>query len=248
MIKYITDTDLDLLDILHEDYYGRKILSYYRAYGLSYDFCKFYEISDNDNKGYIVHFNSIMIVCTKSVLPVDELKTFIQMHAPFRVEAPWIVLEHLCDISGYKMLKRTKFQFTDHMPDNFDETKLTTEAPLDEIYEILHEGFPTLIEHGLWITEHSHKIRRGLSKIYLYNKCTTATVIYDVDDHVLIGQVATRPEARGNGFARELLYWIGHTLKQNGKTVSLFALDYRESFYKEIGFEAISVENVIQVE
>lgn len=248
MIKYITDTDLDSLEILHRDYYGRKILSYYRAYGLSYDFCKFYEISDDHNTGYIVHFNSIMIVCTESVLPVDELKPFIKMHAPFRVEAPWCVLERLCDISGYKMLKRTKFQFTDHMPDNFDETKLTTEASLDEIYEILHEGFPTLIEHGLWITEHSHKIRRGLSKIYLYNKCTTATVIYDVDDHVLIGQVATRPEARGKGFARELLYWIGHTLKQNGKTVSLFALDYRESFYREIGFEAVSEENVIQVE
>ena len=91
-------------------------------------------------------------------------------------------------------------------------------------------------------------MRKRNSKIYLYNNCTTATVIYDVDDHVLIGQVATKKEARGKGYARELLYWIGHSLSLEGKTVKLFALDYRESFYKEIGFKAVSAENVIQVE
>jgi len=249
MIKLISDTDMLAVSELHDDYYGRKILSYYNAYGLDYDFCRFYEITgENDQHGYIVHFNSIMIVCTATALPCSELIHFIEMHRPFRTEAPWHILKNLTDISGYKMLERTKFEFTDHMPDNFDESKLEFEPKLDDIYEILHEGFPTLIEHGLWVTEHSHKIRRGLSKIYLYKNCTTATVIYDVDDHVLIGQVATRAAARGKGYARQLLYWIGHTLSQQGKTVSLFALDYRASFYKEIGFTPVSTENVIQVE
>ena len=250
MIKYITDTDLDLVKELHEDYYGRKILSYYYSYGTGYDFCRFYEAGseDTNTKAYIVHFNSIMIIWSDGPLESEELITFIRMHSPFRVEAPWMVLKELCEIPGYKMLKRTKFEFTDHRPDDFDETQVITDPSLDEIYEILHEGFPTLISHGLWITEHSHKIRRGLSKIYLYRHCTTATVIYDVDDHVLIGQVATRAEARGRGYARELLYWIGHTLASEGKKVSLFALDYRESFYKEIGFKAVSTENVIQVD
>lgn len=246
MVKLIKDTDLLELDVLHRDYYGRKILSYYISYGTKYDFCRFFEISTDTDKGYMVQFNSVMIISAFSEMPSEELVTFIEMNKPFRVEAPWIVLEHLCDIHGYKMLKRTKFEFTDHRPEGFDESELTETPSLDEIYDILHEGFPTLVGHGLWITEHSHKIRHGLSKIYLYNKCTTATVIYDVDDHVLIGQVATRTEARGKGYARELLYWIGHTLSLNGKTVSLFALDYRESFYREIGFKPVSVENVIQ--
>lgn len=248
MIKNITDIDLMSVSALHEDYYGRKILSYYISYGTKYDFCRFFEVTCGENTAYIVQFNAVMIISSKSPLESDELITFILMNKPFRVEAPWIVLENMCDIPGYQMLKRTKFEFTDHRPANFDEEKLITDPSLDEIYDILHEGFPTLASHGLWITEHSHKIRRGLSRIYLYNHCTTATVIYDVDDHVLIGQVATKSEARGKGYARDLLYWIGHTLNLQGKKVSLFALDYRESFYEEIGFKPVSVENVIQAE
>lgn len=248
MIKLITDTDVMLDSVLHNDYYGRKILSYYNAYGLKYDFCRFYQITDIGMSGFIVKFNAVMIISSQGKLPVNELIHFIQMNSPFRVEAPWNVMCSLCDIEGYEMLGRTKFEFTEHMPECFDEQKLEVSPRLDDIYEILHEGFPTLIEHGLWVTEHSHKIRHGLSKIFLYNDCTTATVIYDIDDHVLIGQVATKIEARGKGYARELLYWIGHTLRQRGKTVSLFALDYRASFYREIGFRPVSIENVIQIE
>ena len=248
MIKLITDTDIMHDNMLHQDYYGRKILSYYNSYGLKYDFCRFYQISENEMRGFIVRFNSVMIIASGGDLPVNEIIHFILMNNPFRVEAPWNVLSHLGNISGYKMLGRTKFEFTDHMPEEFDINKLDRSPKLDDIYEILHQGFPTLIEHGLWVTEHSHKIRHGLSEIFLYNNCTTATVIYDIDDHVLIGQVATRIEARGKGYARELLYWIGHTLSQSKKTVSLFALDYRASFYREIGFRPVSTENVIQAE
>ncbi len=248
MIKLITDTDVMLNDSFHKDYYGRKILSYYKAYGLEYDFCRFYEISEGTLHGFIVKFNSVMIISTQCDLPVNEIIHFIQMNKPFRVEAPQQIICHLNNIDGYKMLGRTKFEFTDHMPDEFDTKKLDISPRLDDIYEILHEGFPTLTEYGLWITEHSHKIRHRLSKIFLYNECTTATVIYDIDDHVLIGQVATKIDARGKGYARELLYWIGHTLNQCGKTVSLFALDYRASFYREIGFRPVSIENVIQMD
>ncbi|MBE6853647.1 MAG: GNAT family N-acetyltransferase [Ruminococcus sp.] len=247
MIKHITDTDLMSIEALHKNYYGRKILSYYISYGTGYDFCRFFEVSSDDTVGYMVQFNALIVIFSQGELESEELAQFIAMNKPFRVEAPWIVLKNLCDIPGYGKLKRTMFEFTDHKPLKFDESKVIDEPSLDEIYNILEESFPTVADHGLWITEHSHKIRRGLSKIYLYNHCTTATVIFDVDDNVLVGQVATKPEARGKGYARDLLYWIGHTLSLEGKTVTLFALDYRESFYEEIGFKPVSVENVIQV-
>ncbi|MDO5560769.1 MAG: GNAT family N-acetyltransferase [Oscillospiraceae bacterium] len=246
MIKLITQTDLETVALLHRDYYGRKILSYFRAYGCEYDFCRFYSVTDDGQEGYIVHFNSIVIITGENELPYEELSHFISMNAPFRVEAPGQILNNLPPLSGYKVLKRTEFAFTDHKPDEFDLSRLDESPALDDVYEILHEGFPTLTQYQLWITEHSHKIRRGLSRIYMYNECTTATVIYDVDDNVLIGQVATKTQARGKGYARELLYWIGHYLSQHGKTVRLFALDYRESFYREIGFTPISTENVLQ--
>lgn len=246
MIKLINDSDLDKVGILHKDYYGRKILSYFRAYGCKYDFCRFYTITDNDELGYMVHFNSIVIICSHTELPYEELRHFIYMNKPFRTEAPGKILDRIAPVEGYRVLRRTEFAFTDHEPDDFDISRLDDTPKLDDVYNILNAGFPTLTQYQMWITEHSHKIRRNLSRIYMYNECTTATVIYDVDDYVLIGQVATMPEARGKGYARELLYWIGHHLSQQGKTVRLFALDYRESFYKEIGFKPISSENVLQ--
>ena len=50
MIKYITEKDLDSVKELHEDYYGRKILSYYYSYGTGYDFCRFYEAGEDGTK------------------------------------------------------------------------------------------------------------------------------------------------------------------------------------------------------
>ena len=137
MIKNITDIDLMSVSALHEDYYGRKILSYYISYGTKYDFCRFFEVTSEENIAYIVQFNAVMIISSKAPLESDELMTFILMNKPFRVEAPWIVLENLCNIPGYKMLKRTKFEFTDHRPANFDERKLITDPSLDEIYDIV---------------------------------------------------------------------------------------------------------------
>ena len=92
----------------------------------------------------------------------------------------------------------------------------------------------------------SHRIRRDITKVWLYKDCTTLTEIYDIDDHILIGQVATRRDSRGKGFARNLLSFICEKRKAEGKTLWLFALDHRVSFYTGIGFEAVSHENVIQ--
>ena len=114
------------------------------------------------------------------------------------------------------------------------------------MYSILKEGFPNLIDYGLWLTDTSHRVRRGISKVYIYKRFTTATLMYDINDTVLVGQVATRVKARGSGHAREFLYWIGSELKKQGKTAILFALDIRKSFYEEIGFKAIMTEYVFE--
>ena len=41
-----------------------------------------------------------------------------------------------------------------------------------------------------------------------YKNSTTASIMFDIDDHVLVGQVATLPEARGLGHARIFLRWL----------------------------------------
>lgn len=38
-----------------------------------------------------------------------------------------------------------------------------------------------------------------------YKNCTTASVMFDIADDILIGQVATKASSRGSGYAREFL-------------------------------------------
>ena len=64
------------------------------------------------------------------------------------------------------------------------------------------------------------------------------------ENHVLIGQVATKRAARGKGYARDFLHWIANDLSARGKDGILYALDIRKSFYEEIGFTLLESEFV----
>lgn len=247
MIKQIFNFEDFDTNFLKSNYYGRKLLSYFNAYGTAYDFCRFYSIQDNGVYAYMFQINSTLVISSALPLPSDEILCYIKMYQPYRVEAPFYILNTLGVPEGYQILKRTQFEFSEHQPDSsFDETLVDDNPNLMEVYDILVEGFPTIQDKGLWLTDTSHRIRRGISKIYLYNHCTTATVLFDIDNNIVIGQVATKTTHRGKKYARELLYWLGHQLRQHGKKVTLFALDYRESFYQEIGFSTKSTESVLQ--
>lgn len=247
MIKRLSKDDFFDENFLLSSYYGRKILAYLKAYGTEYDFCKFYYLHYDGGKGYMFIINSTLVIAPEGYVDADEIAHFIEMYSPYRVEVPECLLKKLkVRLSDYRYLKRTKFGFAEHMPENFDPSQVNENPKLDDVYKILHESFPHFSDYALWLTDTSHRIRRGTSKVYMYRDCTTATVIYDVADKVLIGQVATMETARGKGYARELLYWLGHKMRMQGKEVSLFALDYRESFYREIGFNEISIESVLE--
>ena len=61
-----------------------------------------------------------------------------------------------------------------------------------------------------------------------------------------MGHVGTIPEERGKFHARQLLYWIGEKLTQDGFKVRLFARPHRVSYYEEIGFKACGIDLVLE--
>ena len=112
---------------------------------------------------------------------------------------------------------------------------------------MLASSFPSIAEnYELWITDTSHRVRRGLSQSFLLGDYTTATIQYIVDKVALIGHVATVPERRGEFHARRLLYWIGERLTLDGFTVRLFARPHRVSYYEEIGFKELETDIVFE--
>ena len=106
-----------------------------------------------------------------------------------------------------------------------------------------------------WLDSGLPNLTRGISQLaflsaladgYLPSLPTTVTILFDIENHVLVGQVATCAAARGSGYARDFLHWLANQLQQQGKYAVLYALDIRVSFYQEIGFEAADTEWVLE--
>ncbi|MBR6669763.1 MAG: N-acetyltransferase [Ruminococcus sp.] len=246
MIRLIDNqNDLDR-DMLVKTLSGKKILSYLKAYGTDYDFCRFYKLEYDIGCGFMFMINSTLIICSDYDLPTDEILSFIHMNIPFRIEGSQQILKKL-SIDNYQVLNRTVFEMLpDEKTAEFNEQFVNFNPDLDDVYKILSEGFPNIADYGLWITDTSHRCRHGVSRVFTYKECTTASIVFDIENTVLIGQVATKIESRGSGYARDFLKWLAAFLNQFNKRAYLLALDIRVSYYLEIGFREVEKEIVLE--
>ncbi len=228
---------------------GRKMLAYLKAYGVGYDFCRFYRVTDQRGCcGFMFFMNSTLIICSDKELAADEeLRLFVRMNLPFRIEGSQKILHELSSDEHYQALNRTVFELVpDKSTSHFNEEYVNLNPDLIEVYKILSEGFPNITDFSLWYTDTSHRCRHGISRVFTYKNCSTASVAFDIENEVLIAQVATKIEARGSGYAREFLKWLASFLNNLGKKAYLLALDVRVSFYNEIGFREVQREIVLE--
>ncbi|MBR5370583.1 MAG: GNAT family N-acetyltransferase [Oscillospiraceae bacterium] len=242
----ITDATREKLAVCH---YGRKMLCCMQAYGFERSFCQFFMLQSDSGAAILMLQNSTLLISSQDDFSGDtdaasELSLFIDMHAPFRVEGCQSLLRML-RLKDYGTLARSVFTLVrGGISPLFDTDEINDCPRLDDVYQILSEGFPNLISYPLWLTDTSHMVRHGFRQCFTYFNVTAATAIYDYNDHVLIGQVATKRAARGKGYARDFLHWIANRLDAQGKTGILYALDIRKSFYEEIGFKLTESEIV----
>ena len=244
MIKLIArDCDLNTY-LLRKTWRGRRMYSYYKAYGLGCPFCQFFTVGE---EGVMLLYNSTMLIVNAPAEDCEDLALFIRMHQPFRIEVDE-PMRALLDavLPEYESLHRTTFELLPDEAAQSAEEFVEFNPSLEDVYRILSAGFPNLQDYSLWLTDTSHRCRHGVSHVMTYKNSTTATIMFDIDDHVLVGQVATLPEARGLGHARIFLRWLALFLAQFNKQAVLYALDIRESFYREIGFRAIAEEFVLE--
>lgn len=253
MIYETKEISSELLSGLKLNNYTRRIKSHFAAYGTGYDFLRFFAAEDNGEKvGIISLFNSSMMISTFkdkkfSDKLLSELAGFICMNKPAAVEFEVEYSKKLAQLTfdEYKGDKRTEFSFAaknDLPPLDVDEL-----PKLDDVFKILATCFPSIKNsYELWLTDTSHRVRRGLSQSFLLGDYTTATIQYIIDGVALVGHVGTIPEERGKFHARQLLYWIGEKLTQDGFQVRLFARPHRVSYYEEIGFKACGIDLVLE--
>ncbi len=247
MIQQVKSFQLSEIQKLEQSWRGRQILAYQKAYGGEYDFCRFFRIHTSEGTGWMMLFNATLLICTETKLSTEELVVFVTMHLPFRIECPGFLVEALAALPNYQKLHRSTFALTPSTPsERFQPEEVCHHPKLQDVHEILEEGFPNLMEYSLWLTDVSHRCRHGMSKVLTYKNSSTLTLVYDWKDYVLVGQVATRRSQRGSGYARDFLKWVATELAQEGKKAVLFALDVRSSFYREIGFSLVEEEYVLE--
>ena len=226
MIRQITEE----CPVFSDSWYGKKIHAYVEAYGLSYDFCRLYS---SDQGGMMLVYNSTMI-CDGN-FDKNELEEFVSILDPVNIE----VSDNFFKPVGYEKIRKTLFKGTaDENSVRAEEVKVNT--CLDDVYVILEESFG-LKEYDMWYADTSHRIRHGMSDVFLWNN-TTVTKLFDVNNYVFLSCIATGSKDRGKGRARQLLYYLCSEFEKQGKSVYLYAKDERVSFYESIGFKPVSSE------
>ena len=213
----------------------------------------FYAVEESGEKlGIISVFNASMMISTFKDKRFDdkvlgELAGFILMNKPAAVEFEAEYSDKLAELTKaeYKGDKRTEFSFV--AKNDIPPLDVNELPKLDDVFRILAPCFPAIKNsYELWLTDTSHRVRRGLSQSFLLGNYTTATIQYIIDGVALVGHVGTIPEERGKFHARQLLYWIGEKLTQDGFQVRLFARPHRVSYYEEIGFKACGIDLVLE--
>lgn len=231
VIKQIYD---GIAERLTDSYYGRKIMAAYKAYGAGYDFCRFYSCESSDGSFGTVHiYNSSMVIDGK--VNMDDITVLIKMTKPVNIE---ISGGTSLPPDGYKMCRRTLFKAVPNKTDVVFNN-VTVNSRGSDCYKILAEGFENMGSFEDWYVDISHRIRHGVSELYYYGE-TTVTKNFDLDGFVFISHIATAKAARGKGSARRLLYCLAEKFESEGKSVHLFALDHRKTFYEAIGFEPVA--------
>ena len=223
------------------DYYGKKVDSYYKAYGTRYDFCRFYS---NDNGGIILMYNALAVVCGEG-FDADELTEFIRVFSPASIEMPPDLFSILV-ISGYTAKRRTMFRMAAFPTQSREKLHINKDFPL--AFSILREGFPmTEDDYPQWYTDLSHRIRHGTAALYTYGGHSTAALQFCADGFAFVSHIATAENERGKGYAREMLYKISAAFDKSGDVGYLWALGHRTSYYSSIGFTPVGHDFLLEM-
>ena len=164
--------------ILNQTWRGKKILSYLQAYGFDYEFCRSFRLTEGEKTGWMLLFNATLLICAEQPVALEETKTFVEMHLPFRIECPASFLPTLATLPNYQKLRRTMFVLTPQpVSEEFQPEAVQKQPDLTAVYQILHEGFPNLLSYPLWLTDTSHRCRHGISQVLTYRDSTTVTIL-----------------------------------------------------------------------
>lgn len=233
MIRQITDPDKLVSN--ETDYYSEKIKAYKKAYGVDYDFCRFYSVSQGLSTGYVMLLNSSAVISGKT-LESTELSEFISLYAPTTIECP-VYLANRMKFEGYTRYRRLLFELKDDLFFDEDEFKKELDDPvsLQQMFIIMNSCFNGL-EYDGWYADMSHRIRHEMSEVFMYKGITCATLDFKAGKTGYISGLATMPTERGKGYATDILKYLAGMLKRQRIQGYVWAMEGAMPYYRSLGF------------
>ena len=224
---------------LRDSHYSRLIRAHLAAYGTEFDFCRFFELTYRRRAGIICVFNGSMTAdlcdgAKPSGIMRHELAEFIDFQQPYSVELPHeIALRQ--GFSGYSAIERKFYE----IPSANGADGLISPEPRDvfSALELPADTYPT------WLTDTLRRVNHGLSELIGY-KSSVLTVRFKANGLAYITDLATPPDDRGKGYARELLGRASRSLNDRGYTVYLAARPDLFGFYRELGYHEVGTDKV----
>lgn len=209
----------------------------YAAYGADTDFLLFYE-DDHGNRLSILDGVAVL----HAVGNTDEMRLFLTMDPT--------VHEVRTDEKTAALLSKEWHCCYTHeavmqAPADADIFPQVQAVSLKDLYSVLQEGFSNRVPpFDVWYTDVHHRFRRGLCRtVGVMDDDTLVAVAMTVAEcstAALIGAVATRPCARGKGYASACVLTLSAQLQNEGKRALLSPKnEYAHRLYTRIGFTEI---------
>lgn len=223
MIKRITAAD-EMSSLPDSGVEAQKIRALFKAYGVKYDFCRFYCSEDF----FLSDLNGSYVLSDNGCGDYAELADFLNFSGFGELFCSETSKENLIDL-----LPDTEIVCANLMEYTGSPAFVSVEEnlSLSEIYSILATSFD--IEFESWYLDMSHRIRHGISAVYKLFQ-SVLVVQYNLNNEALLSQIATKPEYRGKGYASRLISSVCYLLK--GSRIFLLCEDELMDFYIGNGF------------
>lgn len=249
MLKLVeNENNPNLLGFCEKDAFGTRIAAYYETYGTGYTFALFYlqEIDLNITAALSLIDGQMTLSCHMDA-DFMELAEFVQTIGYENI---------LCDSSACAKLCLSPAK-TGSIVEYKNSKSIKSDVPLAEgfdlsiIYGILkHSDFNGLPEYLPWLTDVSHRLRRGTAKVIAAEESgkavACAMVVFKTSSAAILGAVATLPEFRGKGYAGALVTALAEEMKAKKRRVNLLCAEGSIiRFYQNLGFEKIGEWSLI---
>ncbi len=254
MIRYYDPSmEEDFCRVLDADpVYGGRIYTLLCCYGNDCSFCDLWLITRGEQPvGAISLYSSVVTLVTAPPGPdYGELADFLKVIGWQQVEGMVDAVRELAGyFPGYHRFSSQVVTYSRSLPPGEWGPVPSSQPAYSAIYGLLcqcFEDFAQDLPYEPWVCDLSCRCRRGLAAVALVRQgeepVSTAGIYYSAPGSTVVGGVATRPDCRGKGYARQAIYACVRLLQEQGKTPYLItAHNGLVPFYTRMGFSPYGV-------